>query len=181
MSESRVFGFDQLQAAEAELPSLLASPAGWRSLDVDYHPPRVERLWRPWGDGLRLFLHCIHPCHPTEALLHPHSWPSVMRVHGPGAYHMLVGSELGQAPPPVVLETRVQLGVGGSFTYAMLHPDGWHAVIPHGQPVYTVMLTGEPWRRPIPAITLEAGSQLSHLSLVHQAELLEYFRGLYPA
>ena len=34
-----------LAEVEAQLPALLSDAAGWRSLDIDYHPPRVERLY----------------------------------------------------------------------------------------------------------------------------------------
>ncbi len=172
--------FEDLASAEKALPDLLQSLEGWNSLDVDYHPPRVERLWRPWGANQRLFLHCIHPCVREEALLHPHDWPSVMRVLGPGGYHMLVGSQAGTDVPPVVLETRVTVGDSGSFTYAMLHPDGWHAVIPHDQPVYSVMLTGQLWKRSIPAVTTEAAGSLKSLGLERQYEMLRTFRKFYP-
>ena len=176
-----MIGFDDLAAAERELPHLLRSLEGWNSLDVNYHPPRVERLWRPWGDGLRLFLHCIHPCKPEEALLHPHLWPSVMRVRGHGWYHMLVGSSPGLEVPPVVVETRVSVGNFGSYTYAMLHPDGWHAVVPHQSEAYSVMLTGTPWQRPTPQVTTEAAGKLGPLPLSRQHQLLQTFRDFYPS
>ena len=42
---------DVLERVEADLPALLADDLGWNSLDINYHPPRVERLWRNWGEG----------------------------------------------------------------------------------------------------------------------------------
>ena len=38
---------DTLEAVERELPALLRDEGAWKSLFVDYHPPTVERLWRP--------------------------------------------------------------------------------------------------------------------------------------
>ena len=79
-----------LHEAEDALPDLLREGVdAWRSLDIDYEPPHVERLWRPWGpvvstgamtipSRFRLSLHRIHPC--ETALFHPHPWPSAVRI-----------------------------------------------------------------------------------------------------
>ena len=70
-----------LREIEAKLPELLnpLSDEHWQSLDVDYHPPRVERVFLPYGD-LRICLHRIHPANSAEILFHPHPWPSAMKV-----------------------------------------------------------------------------------------------------
>lgn len=70
--------FDVLEEVERAIPRLLWQE-GWNSLDVDYHDPRVERVWRQWLD-YRVSLHVIHPCQPSASLFHPHPWPSAMRV-----------------------------------------------------------------------------------------------------
>lgn len=57
-----------LAEVEAVLPSLLSDEAGWKDVDVDYHPPRVERLWKDWQD-YRIYLHRLHPCSASESLL----------------------------------------------------------------------------------------------------------------
>ena len=71
------------------LIGLLEKPEIWNSLDVDYHPPRVERIWCQYGD-YRIYLHFIHACKPGEALYHSHPWPSVMHVIE-GTYEMGIG------------------------------------------------------------------------------------------
>ena len=125
-----------------ELPDLLADAGGWQSLDVDYEPPRVERLWRQVR-RFRLSLHRIHPC--EKALYHPHPWPSAVHILT-GSYVMEVGYGAGDAPPPVAMTT--QLGVGS--LYEMIDRDGWHSVRPTRGLSTSIMLTGEPWGRPSP-------------------------------
>ena len=169
---------DVLSEAEQQLPGLVKSLEGWKTLFVNYHAPFVERLWRPFGDGNRLFLHCIYPCKAKEALLHPHPWPSAIRVLQ-GLYGSVIGAGSGTETPPVVYETVVRASPGASYRYAMLHPDGWHAVIPLAGPVFSVMVTGKPWNRPIPAVTEEAVGSLRELSLEQAEGLLATFREFY--
>jgi hypothetical protein len=170
---------DVLSEAEQQLPQLVKSLDGWRSLFVNYHAPFVERLWRPFGTEHRLFLHCIHRCSVKEALLHPHPWPSAIRVLE-GLYGSLIGAGSGTETPPVVYQTVVQASPQTAYRYAMLHPDGWHAVIPLTGYVYSVMVTGKPWNRPIPSVTQEAVGSLRELSPERAEELLAVFREFYP-
>ena len=160
-----------LEEATAELGTLLADLAGWRSLDIDYHPPRVERLCRPWREGLRLNLHLIHPCAEGAPLFHPHPWPSAMQVVS-GRYHMRVGYGSGTDTPPIVAELTMNPGT----CYAMVHPDVWHDVRPLGGPSLSVMLTGRPWNRAAP---VSPKRELSALSPARQRELLDAFRAHY--
>jgi hypothetical protein len=175
-----VIGFDDLARAEAAMPSLLQSLEDWNSLDVNYHPPRVERLWRPFEEDKRISAHCIHPCSVDEALLHPHRTGFAILVLGPCVYRMRIGSNAGLETPPVVCDTIVTVPAGCAFRYVMPHPHGWHAVIPIGGPVYSLALTSKPWERPIPALTAEVGGKLPPLTAQRQMEMLETFRGLFP-
>jgi len=52
----------------------------WQTLDIDYHPPHVKRVWCQYDESTRLYLHKIYPCEREEALMHPHNWPSAMRI-----------------------------------------------------------------------------------------------------
>mgnify|MGYP000904770363 CR=1 FL=1 len=161
----------KLARAEAALPALLADAAGWEALLVDYEPPTVERLWRPWEDG-RLSLHEIHPCAEDEAMYHPHKWPSAMRIVE-GIYGMRIGSGHGMEPPPV--GGYVELSAGDR--YAMADPAGWHAVIPQGGPVLTVMATGPLWEQPA---AKKSSKPLGPLSPQRKEALLRRFQGYYP-
>ncbi|HYT90670.1 MAG TPA: hypothetical protein VEL76_18325 [Gemmataceae bacterium] len=162
---------DILQAVEKELPRLLADEAGWKSVDVDYHPPRVERLWRPWGE-YRIYLHRIHPCERGEALFHPHPWPSAMRILS-GDYEMAVGYGKGEELPPVA----ALMIAAGDFRYEMTDPDAWHYVRPLGGPAMTLMVTGKPWDRPAPRST----KPLQPLTDEQTKQILAFFRERYPS
>ena len=98
------------------MPQLLTDTAAWKSVDVDYHPPRVERLWREFEE-YRVCLHRIYPCLPSEALLHPHPWPAAMLLLS-GSYAMGVGySDTTDVPP--ICERRV---LKAGDRYAMVDP-----------------------------------------------------------
>jgi hypothetical protein len=159
-----------LEAAEKELPRLLRDEAGWNSLYIDYHPPTVERLWRPWGE-CRLALHRIHPCERGRALFHPHPWPSAMRILS-GEYEMAVGYGKGEEPPPVA----ALMIAAGDFRYEMTDPDAWHYVRPLGRPAMTLMVTGKPWDRPTP----RSSQPLQPLSEAQKSLILHFFRERYP-
>lgn len=164
---------DVLARIEAELPSLLLDEAGWNSLDINYHPPRVERLWRSWNE-YRISLHRIHPCEPKDALFHPHPWPSAMRVLA-GTYEMAVGYGAGSMPPPIA----VRIIAAGDLRYQMIDIDAWHLVRPIGEPAMTVMVTGRPWSRD--AAGAEPAAPLSSLTDDHRTELLAWFRAFYSS
>lgn len=130
-----------LESAFARLPDWLDHPAGWCSLDVDYHPPRVERLFRAFGAG-RLYLHRVHPCDDDNPLFHPHPWPCAIRVLK-GRYAMQTGYGTGDRPPPRSVSLRAE----APFVYAMEDRNAWHAVRAVEAPVLSVMVTGAPWDR----------------------------------
>lgn len=158
-----------LEQACLELGDLFGN--GWRSLDIDYHPPRVERLWRPFRDHYRLFLHVIHPCEPGEALLHPHPWPSAVQLVS-GAYAMEVGH--GKTRPTSLTASLVLRA--GSF-YEMTDPLGWHSVRPLERPSLSIMVTGQPFPRPRPRAPVKPEAKLKELSFERKEEILDEFRG----
>jgi hypothetical protein len=159
-----------LAAVETDLPRLLRDEAGWNGLYIDYHPPTVERLWRPWGE-YRVALHRIFPCQRGAALFHPHPWPSAMRVLD-GEYEMAVGHGKGEATPPVA----ALMVARGDFRYEMTDPDAWHYVRPLRAPTLSVMVTGRPWDRPAP----RSDRPLVPLTDAQRGELFRLFRLHYP-
>lgn len=159
-----------LAQIEAELPDLLADEARWQSLDINYHPPFVERLWTTW-DEYRVSLHRIHPCKASAALFHPHPWPSAMRILD-GRYEMAIGYGKGSEPPPIA----ARFIAAADVRYEMTDPDAWHYVRPLERPAMTIMVTGRPWKRESPPV----GRQLSPLDPQRSAELMEWFRGAFP-
>lgn len=157
-----------LDRALAALRSLLDDEAGWHSLNVDYEHPHVERLYRPFEEDFRLYLHDIYPCDGGQALFHAHPWGSAMHVFD--EYEMGVGVGAGLTPPPVVM--RVLLAPGTQ--YEMTHPDAWHFARPRGHHARSVMVTGRPWGRESPRPT----RKLEPLSEHRKHDLLAVFRTL---
>ena len=158
---------DVLCRVEAVLSEMLEGP-GWNSLYVDYHPPIVERVWREWSEGHRVYLHRIHPCEKQEALFHPHPWPSAMRVLS-SAYEMAV--VYGKEMPPVA--ARIILTAHSA--YEMVDMDSWHSVRPIDGPSLSLMVTGPPWNRPSP----KSKKPLNPLPDEQKEEIIAFFREYY--
>ena len=163
---------EELKRIEKEvLPEWLASPDDWQSLDIDYHPPRVERLWRQMDEN-RVFLHYIHPCAPEHALLHPHEWKSAMHVLN-GGYEMGIGYSASTEAPPIMMKL---LNNSGDFYYDMTDGDMWHYVRPLSHSM-TTMLIGPPEFQHRPPF--KADRKLHPLSRERKEELLGMFRAFY--
>ncbi len=158
---------DILLEARRQLPTLLLEEDKWKDIDVDYHPPRVKRVWRQWGEN-RIFLHEIDPCSIEEALLHPHAWKSGMFL-GEGSYMMLTGKSPTNDPPAIV--ERTLLAAGSS--YEMIDPDSWHAVAPITV-CQTMMVTSPPTGRSAPKSTKE----LQKLTPETRARIIEFWRNM---
>lgn len=77
---------NKLREAESILPDLLRNSDIWNSLDVDYYPPRVERLWMQYDEDHRLYIHIIHPTN-EDCLFHKHRWPAAFKILK-GSYEM---------------------------------------------------------------------------------------------
>ena len=114
----------------------------WHSMLIDYHKPHVERVWRQQGQ-YRVMIHRIHTCKREEALLHPHPWPSAMRVIR-GEYEMGVTyGGFGRMHEPNPNAVVIQGGVG--MRYEMTDPKAWHYVRPLTDTVLTLMIVGQPF------------------------------------
>lgn len=163
---------EKLQQIERlKLYDLLCDDSVWKSVDINYHPPHVERLWCQLGK-YRLYLHFIHPCKKEEALFHPHPWPSAICVLE-GEYEMGIGFGKGLKEPEIFTTILSQ----GNMYYEMPHRDGWHYVRPTEKVCSSIMLTGEPWDREMPAVD-EVGT-LSGLHNDRVVMMLQYFKGKY--
>ncbi len=141
----------------------------WESLDVDYHPPRVHRLYTDFMN-YRINLHKIYPCDKKDALLHAHPWPSVMEVLPGAKYEMGVGFSDGNNPEDVKMVLKMVSNKG--FQYEMLNKNGWHYVRPIDGCTYTLMITGKPWDRKSP----KSSKKLKPLHIDYENELLNYFK-----
>jgi len=153
-----------LDVVWATLPELLEYPEHWQSLDVDYEPPRVERVFLDEA-GIRICLHVIHktdkPC-----LFHPHPWPSIMAIME-GSYLNVSGFEGSN-------ERMETIYTAGSC-YEMLDPTEWHSVSPITETVKSIMIMGEQWgfhggRKPT--------KKLQPLSRERKLEIINDFKAL---
>lgn len=120
---------------------MLQSLNDWNSVYVDYHKPFVKRMWKKHED-FRIYLHQISPCQASESLLHPHPWPSSMKVIS-GTYEMGVGYSKENTAPPIA--SRLLLPVNSY--YEMLDVNSWHYVRPLGRDSFSLMVTGKPWAK----------------------------------
>lgn len=172
---------ETLRQIEEQLPKLIENRAAWKSLDVDYEPPRVERVWREVeldGTPYRVCLHRIHPC--ERALMHPHPWPSAMRVVD-GSYEMIVGhgGVDGMSGTQGYHKTATLILTKGA-AYEMVDMDGWHNVRPVGNVAYSLMVMGPRYvDSPFDHSKFGAGQTLKSLPKVTEDELLGYFWSRY--
>lgn len=160
-----------LEQAEKLLPTLLdpAAEHWWDSRLVTYEKPHVERLFIQWGE-YRINCQRIWPCAPEDVFIHPHPWPAAMLVHG--SYEMTVGYGEGIEAPPTAM--RVILAPG--TRYEMTDPNAWHGVRPRSGPALTLMVSGKPWGRRMPALPESPSERLTEEA---RSSLLADFRRLY--
>lgn len=124
----------------------------FNSLDVDYFPPRVERISINIGN-YRIYFHVLHPCDEGQSLYHSHPWESAIHVIN-GTYEMglsfstnesdLIDIETGKYNELRAKDEICKIVVNQGMYYEMLNKHGWHYVRPIGkQPCYSVMMTGK--------------------------------------
>lgn len=159
---------DKLFDIEKVLPKLLEQDI-WNSVYVDYHKPYVKRLWTNF-DIYRIYLHEIFPCHREESLLHPHPWPSAMKVIQ-GTYEMGVGYSETELEP--VIASTLILPVNAY--YEMIEPHAWHYVRPLNESSFSLMVTGTPWERKSP----KSNYPLRELHLEERQHILNTFKQHY--
>lgn len=144
------------------------SDVKWDSLVINRRKPHTYRAFcYPKGDleGIRICLHRFEPCSDNEAFLHPHPWPSAMRVLK-GEYRMRVGFSPWRERPTVVVEPTMVMDtiLAAGSSYVMEEPMAWHSV----QPITTcwsVMVNGAPWGdKAHPAAPTTKGKDLEKMS-----------------
>jgi len=194
------------QIEQEVLPGLLREPDdSWSTLDVIYHPPHVERVWRQHGD-VRVFLHRIWPCDtpvrrddrgdlPADradrgSLWHPHDWPSAMKVVT-GSYEMGIGFHPPNWPKITDKDLRITERMGkfvtastmeltaGSY-YEMTEPLTWHYVRPLGEePAHSLMVAGPLYPKTKVFTIAKPEHPQPQLNAMTRGHILATFRGLY--
>ena len=176
---------DLLHDVIHRLPRLLTEDRGaWRSVNVTYHRPHVERLWMQLGK-CRVLLHRIHPCDEGHALFHPHPWPSAVRLVGGGAYEMGVSGEYfpedeHSEPGPAWTSQHAKILLQPGCEYEMTERQGWHYVRPVDRASDSVMVTGPLYDPPVRMPSPPAKKQEA-LSPERFDELLEVWKAKFPA
>lgn len=131
-----------LQKCEDSLGELLLKPEIWKTLDVDYFPPRVERVWTQLDPEHRLFIHVIHPT-DEPCLFHKHRWPAAFKMIQ-GSYEMGVTYSEKEISSDEAYKLPVIskfILTSGSY-YEMLNTHTLHYVKPLGDPSISLMITG---------------------------------------
>lgn len=162
-----------LYKIQSILGSLLKETEEWKTLDINYEKPHVQRVWRQVNNH-RISLHRIFPCNVSECFFHPHPWPSAMKIES-GKYEMLLG--YGADLPHGNLNVAKMILAAGSY-YEMTDINSWHSVRPMDDPVMTLMVTGKPWQRSMPK---SDKIQLSCLTDEVRDEIMGFFKKRYSA
>lgn len=135
----------------------ISDPEMWKSKKIRYQYPHVDRLMIPWGD-LRISIHYIHPCERAKCYVHPHPWPSAIRVlsgiYETGLYNRPWFGLQEEASP----EVRVTGSRG--FDYEMVDPKVSHYVWT-ATGSYSLMVMGPKWEETIPNPLQEPEGPLS--------------------
>lgn len=154
-----------LEDVVTNLPKLLTNKHEWSSLNINDENPKTERIWRQFGD-IRINLHRIFPS-KRKPFFHPHPWPCSMVILK-GEYEMALG--YGNKKPPIISTCILTEG----SRYEMVKKNAWHYVRPIKEKVYSIMISGAIWKRPI----LQIQRNLAPLSNEVFDELYEIFTQL---
>lgn len=166
-----------LKQMEPIIKELLKYPNVWKTLDVDYFPPRVERLYTIWN-GYRIHLHVIHPT-DQPCLMHKHRWPSAMKLLK-GSYEMGLAywtHEIAAKNAFIIPILSKLLLTAGSY-YEMTQTDTLHYVKPTGEPSYSIMITCDLYPEAYKLRQEQVTKELQPLSNPRKIEILNIFKKL---
>lgn len=149
----------------------------WKTLDIDYYPPRVERLWTciKYNDSVyRVHLHLIHRT-SEECLFHKHRWPAVFKQIS-GSYETAfaysedeIASEEAHRLSPIA-----KLIVTPGTYQEMTQTDALHYVKPITKESLSIMLTQDLYNEASYRKETSHG-ELKELSETRKLEILEKF------
>jgi hypothetical protein len=129
-----------LKSLEPTIKELVKQPEIWNTLDVDYFPPRVERLYTDY-DGYRIYLHYIHPT-DKPCLFHKHRWPAAFKQVA-GAYEMGISYSEKEITSDEAYDLPIlaRFIIGINSYYEMTQTDCLHFVSPKGEYSASIMIT----------------------------------------
>jgi len=129
-----------LKSLEPEIKILLDKPEIWKSLDVDYFPPRVERLYTTYN-GFRIHLHTIHPTE-AECLYHKHKWPAAFKqLQGEYEMGITYSEKEVSSTEAYLLPTLSKFIISAGSYYQMTQTDCLHYVKPLNKVSRSCMIT----------------------------------------
>lgn len=163
-----------LKSLEPLIKDLLYNPSIWNTLDVDYFPPRVERLWTIYND-YRIFLHIIHPTN-QPCLYHKHRWPAAFKQIE-GSYEMGITYHSEEITSEIAynLPTLARFIINKGTYYEMTQTDCLHFVRPVNAISASIMITKDLYKES--DLRKEAiDKKLEYLSDSRKLEMLEFFK-----
>jgi len=170
---------EHLKEAEKHLPRLLQQSDIWNTLDVNYFPPRVERLWMQYDNDHRLFIHLIHPT-SEQCLFHKHRWSASFKMLN-GSYEMGVA----HSEEEITSEMAYRIPVISKFVltegsyYEMTNTNTLHYVKPIDGISISLMLSGPLY--PEAEFRKEVvNKELQPLSEFRKTTILQWMQNLYP-
>ncbi len=166
------------QVLEPVIKQLVNDEDCWKTLDVDYYPPRVERLYTTYGES-RIFLHVAHkPEESVPCLYHKHRWAAAFKILK-GSYEMGITyspDEINSASAYGYPDIAKFIMVAGSY-YEMTQTDALHYVRPISKVSYSIMITSDLY--PEAEFRKEVvDKKLVELSVERKREILRDFREL---
>lgn len=170
---------EHLKEAEKKLPYLLSNPNIWQTLDVNYFPPRVERLWTQYDENHRLFIHIIHPTEEL-CLFHKHRWPASFKIVK-GSYEMGVSYNKDE----ITSEEAYKVDIISKFIlekgsyYEMTNTHTLHYVKPLKEYSISLMITGPLYKESVFRKEV-LDVKLNELSFKRKNEILENISKYYP-
>lgn len=175
-NQDKLININFLISIENDIKELVKNANVWKTLDVDYFPPRVERLYTD-HNGYRIFLHAIHKT-DQECLYHKHRWPAAFKQLK-GSYEMGITYSEKEISSTEVhkLPTLSKFLINEGSYYEMTQTDCLHYVKPISDISYSIMITYDLY----PEATLRreiVDKKLYELSNERKLELLDLYRKL---
>ena len=139
-NHNKHINIDVLKSLENKIVDLMIQPEVWKTLDVDYYPPRVERLYTTYLD-YRIFLHVIHKTN-EKCLYHKHRWAAAFKQVA-GSYEMGIAysPEEINSDEAYALPDLARFIISKGSYYEMTQTDCMHYVKPITDLSYSIMIT----------------------------------------
>ena len=173
-NQNSKINIEALKGFEGLIKDLLSDPSAWKTLDVDYHPPRVERLYHD-RDGYRIYLHYIHT-NIDDCLFHKHNWPAALKqVYGSYEMGITYSEKEISSDDAHDLPTIARFIINEGSYYEMTQTDALHYVNPITPYSLSIMITNDKY--PESGFRKESvDRKLESLSENRKLEIIDLFK-----